>query len=106
MRIYTTRVRKGSPGSLCEACGRLELCSFPDSLKQPVRECIRFDRAGVGPVPHGRRGVRLGGSPRAGGWDASSSRGREPDMCRTCRNTMRCLFPRSDGGVWYCDEYG
>jgi hypothetical protein len=43
--------------------------------------------------------------------DHASSRGRARDageykgLCVNCANRETCLLPKSEGGVWHCEEY-
>ena len=31
--------------------------------------------------------------------------GRMKGLCLNCANRTSCLFPTTEGGVWYCEEY-
>jgi len=40
-------------------------------------------------------------NPNANGEEAEIHKG----LCANCANRSTCLLPRSEGGVWHCEEY-
>lgn len=58
---------------------------------------------GSKPAPHSR-GSRTDGeraSPQGPGHDEEIQKG----LCVNCMNRDACLLPKSEGGVWHCEEY-
>lgn len=106
MRTDTRRSRRGGDGSLCEACGVADTCSFLDALAKPVRECVRFRWAGETRAFSAAAGGTGGrGRAGAGRLQSATGRGNPSRLCPSCRNFSGCQFPRGGGGVWYCGEY-
>ena len=85
------------PGGLCATCRNAPTCTFPRRADRPVRECLEFDgelraaepRATVAPLRAQR----------------AQERQTEPGLCGWCDLRDACTFPRSPGGVWFCEEY-
>ena len=84
------------PVGLCATCRNAATCTYPRRADRPVRECLEFDG-------------ELRAEPRAAAGSPRRTRTEvervEPGLCGTCDLRTACTFPRSAGGVWFCEEY-
>ena len=87
---------------LCTTCEHAPYCTYPRDPARPVQQCeefddgteVRFEAAGRIEVQRVRRAVEPEGqgSPFWG-------------LCTNCDLRETCTYPRSQGGVWHCEEY-
>lgn len=82
------------PIGLCPVCIHSHGCTFPREADTPVRHCEEFEgetiavtTAAPAPAPAAARTSELRG------------------LCRNCQHAESCTFPKSEAGVWFCEEY-
>lgn len=87
--------RKG----LCNTCTHEPSCVFPRDTERPVRFCDEFEGERLEP----KVAVVLSEVKREP---------REPEegrpsvgLCAYCDRWSTCTYPKSEGGVWRCEEY-
>jgi len=89
---------------LCATCSNLAECTFPRNSESPIMHCDEFcgyemkglvltDQDLV-PKQKSRTTIPVAPSP-------SKYNG----LCMNCDNSEGCTFPRSESGVWHCEEY-
>lgn len=86
---------------LCSGCKNAPGCVFPREPGKPVLECGEFE--GFPSVPSS---FPKENTPTD---DVSKGKARERvkfrGLCKDCENRRTCTFPKSEGGVWHCEEY-
>jgi hypothetical protein len=86
-----------SPAGLCSTCRNDRLCEYP--RRAAVVECLEFE----GETPEQQaRPLKAASRPPQ---NETVPRVREPGLCSWCENRPTCVFPKSAGGVWYCEEF-
>jgi hypothetical protein len=94
----------GIPGfsGLCMSCQNAGECTFPRDPARPVWQCEEFTGYGGSP----ERVSFEGSSPSRTGFIAQErDLGPGIGLCKNCANRETCNFPKSEGGVWRCEEY-
>ena len=87
---------------LCSTCKNAPGCTFPRDRNKPVLHCEEFD---TGELPLTESSAKDRSRP------SLSSATKERDstqfigLCSTCEKRETCTFPKSEGGVWHCEEY-
>ena len=90
---------------LCSTCIHAKYCSFPEDPMMPVHQCEEFDdRVEVAPRPiKESKDMETDTAVKAKNNQEKESHFK--GLCSDCRNRHTCIFPKSEGGVWYCEEY-
>jgi len=88
---------------LCLSCRNAAECTFPRESTRPVWQCEEF--TGEGKAPE-RVSVEGTFPPRTGLTRAESSLNPRMGLCKNCANREDCRYPKPEGGVWRCEEYG
>ena len=83
---------------LCTTCVNNPSCTFPRNASVPVMQCLEFQ----GDIRVDGRRANSGHSTSAPAPDPAL---REPGLCSWCENRPTCTFPKSEGGVWSCEEF-
>lgn len=89
---------------LCSTCNNLPTCTLRRSDKHPVMFCEEFDgvvRAATPVAMTERTSLAVKGQ----GFRESEHSSKHLGLCRTCEHRESCTFPRSEGGVWQCEEF-
>jgi hypothetical protein len=84
---------------LCSTCGNDPLCVFPRRRGTAVIECLEFEGE-----TRKQETLPMRGSPGSSARE-TAPRVQEPGLCSWCDNRPTCDYPRSAGGVWFCEEY-
>jgi hypothetical protein len=87
---------------LCSGCEKQRVCTYPRQLHAPVLNCLEYEELSVAERP---RREPAGASSRLNVTVGVSPEQREPGLCGICEQRDRCTYPRSPGGVWFCEEY-
>jgi hypothetical protein len=82
-------------GGLCLTCDHTEKCAFHRDPSRPVYFCEEFEARTFPELK-----VTL---PQD--LDAKSAPVVTLGLCVNCDHFASCTFPRSEGGVWHCEEY-
>ncbi len=101
-----TRVREEAKVGLglCSTCSNLGECEFPRSSSCPVMHCDEF-------CGYEMRGLALTEKdlvPKrkiATSTAASPISGKFKGLCMNCDNLDGCTYPKSESGIWHCEEY-
>ncbi|KPK78102.1 MAG: hypothetical protein AMJ79_00840 [Phycisphaerae bacterium SM23_30] len=90
---------------LCSTCIHAKYCTFPQDPMTPVQQCEEFDdRVEVAPRPiKERKDLEMNTS--VGAENDREEKSHYKGLCSDCRNRHTCVFPKPEGGVWYCEEY-
>jgi len=87
---------------LCSTCKNASNCTFPRDPRRPSFYCEEFEieitapgKAAIGDTS------RLTESYIGEVETPSTSIG----LCTDCENSQTCIFQKSEGGVWHCEEY-
>ena len=87
---------------LCSTCKNASTCTFPRDPRRPSIYCEEFEieitTPGKVPIDDADRLKEL---HFTGGEDSSMPIG----LCSDCENVRNCLFQKTEGGVWHCEEY-
>ena len=94
MTVNTKRVELEYRG-LCSTCKNASGCVFPRSIEHPVMHCDEFD---------GHEGPKTIVTPRIV-TVINDEKAEFKGLCRNCENRNGCTYPKSEAGVWHCDEY-
>jgi len=90
---------------LCSTCNNASSCIYPRDSKQPVLQCEEFDGYAAPPerTTVGAILAKTGSQIPTGveEKDAVKYKG----LCVNCENRKTCTFPKSEEGVWHCEEY-
>ncbi|MCD4733849.1 hypothetical protein K8R78_06385 [bacterium] len=81
------------PHGLCVTCKNVVDCVFPREEGKAIRFCEEFD----GEVKTESKVAK----PVATKPVLNEAKG----LCRTCESFATCVFPKSEAGVWHCEEY-
>jgi hypothetical protein len=86
-------------GGLCSTCVHASTCGYRRVPLQPVWDCCDFEPE-IGPVNLSPplvsplKSIAEGENP-----------GKHAGLCVNCEHRKTCTYPRSEGGVWHCEEY-
>lgn len=89
---------------LCSTCNHLPICTFPCSNQHSVMFCEEFDGVVRATTPVAMT-ERLPPAVRDRRIDATEHSSKYRGLCRTCEHHEGCTFPRTEGGVWQCEEF-
>ncbi len=88
---------------LCLYCKHSSECTFPRNPEYPIFHCEEFDDDMVDEV---RVSYKLKDSTTHAYLNTSPELGSEGlGLCSNCEHRDSCTFPKSEGGVWRCEEY-
>jgi hypothetical protein len=86
---------------LCMSCRNASVCTFPRDPAMPAFYCEEFEiETPVSDITAEKRQQFVTG-PAAVKKDSSGLAG----LCIDCEGRKTCSFPKSEGGVWHCEEY-
>jgi hypothetical protein len=86
---------------LCMSCRNASVCTFPRDPAMPAFYCEEFEiETPVSDITAEKRQPFVT-VPAAGKKDSSGLAG----LCIDCEGRKNCSFPKSEGGVWHCEEY-
>ena len=96
---------KREASGLCSCCNSFKTCTYAKDPKRPILQCEEFD--GIVPpslkmIPHGKivpKGFEKTPTPSIS--ELAPYRG----LCSLCEDRLTCTYPKSEGGVWHCEEY-
>jgi len=96
---------KQEASGLCSCCNSFKTCTYAKDPKRPILQCEEFD--GIVPpslkmIPHGKivpKGFEKTPTPSIS--ELAPYRG----LCSLCEDRLTCTYPKSEGGVWHCEEY-
>ncbi len=89
---------------LCSTCNNLPTCTLARCDQHPVMFCEEFDgvvRAATPVAMIERTSLAVQDQRFCESQHSSKHRG----LCRTCEHREGCTFPKSEGGVWQCEEF-
>jgi hypothetical protein len=93
------------PG-LCMTCVHNATCTFRRDPAQPVIHCEEFDGFVKVEADFNRRLVPVrvrATSAQDDPEDVAASQAK--GLCQNCAHRNSCMFPKSEAGVWHCEEY-
>jgi len=86
---------------LCLNCKNASSCTFPRDPAKPAFYCEEFEIEKTTSItPFGKEQPLVSG-PAVIGKDSTKFIG----LCSDCEGRQTCTFPKSEGGVWHCEEY-
>lgn len=77
-------------------------CTFPRLPGRAVRQCEEFKGMDLRDERNPAEGSLL---PRSGFECDEVDYRTKMGLCWNCANHTNCTFPKSEGGVWHCEEY-
>jgi hypothetical protein len=86
---------------LCAACVQGETCNLRQMPTTPVHECNEYDDGA--PVMAQATAGLLSVTVASANDDVAPTA--LNGLCMNCDHEATCKLPRSDGGVWHCEEY-
>jgi hypothetical protein len=95
---------------LCVTCNHAGFCLELARETGPIWHCEQFDDS----VPATSRLDASAGTatPEEGARRTSTAQSAKPapdmvppGLCANCKNLPTCCFPKSEAGVWHCEEY-
>ena len=92
---------------LCSTCANAATCTFPRDPNRPVLHCDEFEGH---EMPQFAGGMGEVSGPRVGAAEhEAKNKDRDAEqykgLCRNCAKRKTCAFPKSEVGVWRCEEY-
>jgi hypothetical protein len=91
----------GEGKGLCSGCKNAPGCVFPREPGKPLLECAEFEGFPSAPSSFPKANVPPVDSPKGSAREKVKLKG----LCKDCENRRTCTFPKSEGGVWHCEEY-
>lgn len=96
---------------LCSTCKNASTCTYPRDPERPIFYCCEHEgyKECEGSVSLAL--LRTGNIFPRPPDSVTESHVEERDsgihkgLCRNCEKREICTFPKSEGGVWHCDEY-
>jgi hypothetical protein len=88
--------REQTRPDLCVTCNNSATCMYLKNKKSPIYECEEFDGYAVPPtesMPFLSPKVEKAGNAEFKG------------LCVNCESRETCTFPKSEGGIWHCEDY-
>ncbi len=85
---------------ICSTCNHLEECIARKNWKGPVTFCEEYDDylpPRIVISNDDKNGLKH--EPRKK--ELSEFKG----LCMNCEARKRCKFPKTEGGIWHCEEY-
>lgn len=76
-------------------------CVYPREPEKPILECEEFEGFPSAPSSYPTKKAQAG----TGAKGRALEKGRFKGLCKDCENRKACTFPKSEGGVWHCEEY-
>jgi len=87
---------------LCSTCKNILKCTFQRDSQKPVLNCEEFEVEACPSVKTaGEEKSPVTTSVNPENEDAGKFMG----LCSNCDNRKTCVFPKSQGGIWHCEEY-
>ena len=80
---------------LCSTCNHAPTCGNRSTAEKPVFYCEEFDAY----VPESSKKRSVSAPTET--IDSDEYKG----LCFNCENREKCVFPKSEGGIWHCEEY-
>jgi len=88
--------KKPEYNDLCSTCNHSETCALRAHSGRPILYCDEFDNF----EPASKKKVVRTAAVK----EVKSSKLRQ-GLCMNCENREFCVLPKSESGVWHCDEY-
>lgn len=86
---------------LCMSCRNASVCTFPRDPAMPAFYCEQFEiDTPVSVITAEQEQPFVMGSA-----DIDKDSSRLVGLCIDCEGRKNCSFPKSEGGVWHCEEY-
>ncbi|MGB2866669.1 MAG: hypothetical protein WBC05_25285 [Sedimentisphaerales bacterium] len=86
---------------LCISCRNASSCTFPRDPAKPAFYCEEFEIETTVSIIPPEKEQPLARGPAAVDKDSTGFVG----LCSDCEGRQTCTFPKSEGGVWHCEEY-
>jgi hypothetical protein len=86
---------------LCMSCKNASSCTFPRDPTKPAFYCEEFEIQTPVPIIPLEKEQPSAAGPAAIDKDSDRLVG----LCFDCEARHTCTFPKSEGGVWHCEEY-
>lgn len=87
---------------ICSTCNNAETCKFPRDPDKAVFFCEEFEIEKLHPIKTTREERPQTAELYVAEVKDST---RFIGLCSDCGNCQTCVFPKSEGGVWHCEEY-
>ena len=100
------RGEEGIKGSLkqvgiCSTCNHLEECTSKKNWRGPVFFCEEFDDY----LPPKEILLSKKVEVDSDAFRIENEANEYSGLCVNCEHRKTCTFPKSEGGVWHCEEY-
>jgi len=95
---------KGRYRGLCSTCNNVSSCTYLGSSERAVMFCEEFDASSSSPTSRVKPPLS---TPityidlSCAEEDSSAYKG----LCKFCEIRDTCTYPKSETGVWHCEEY-
>jgi hypothetical protein len=89
---------------LCSTCSSMSECTFPRSSSSPVMHCDEFSG-------YEMKGLVLTEQDLMPAKKTKETAAIKPissefkGLCMNCDHNEDCTYPKSESGVWHCEEY-
>ena len=87
---------------LCGTCKHAAVCIFPRDYHRPVLQCEEFEGEELSAERSKKPAIKL--ISKADLQEKARS-AQYKGLCTLCAIRESCTFPKSESGVWHCEEY-
>ena len=102
--------RRPMPGSIrksgiCSTCKCVSTCIYPRGPRSGVLQCEEFEPSEPQPASKTPKSVSRTGKPLPAPGAGRQAHAQLRGLCADCENRSACTYPKTDAGVWRCEEY-
>lgn len=91
---------------ICLACKKARYCTYPRDPKRPVCHCTEAEDWEEPSVKITHDGIlKRTSKPSDSTPKLDEDSGKYKGLCKYCKHREICTFPKSEGGVWRCEEF-
>ena len=97
-------MNNGKLKGLCTTCIHASICGLGKNSDSPVIYCEEFEYRFP---PMSMKAEITANTPKKARDKLTEERTDHSykGLCINCENRETCTFPKSEGGVWHCEEY-
>lgn len=90
---------------LCLTCVHAPGCAYRQNAAQIILECNEFDDRTAGDLRLAQDATSAPKTVRFQSDFEASNSGKFMGLCVNCDYRENCKLPKTDGGIWHCEEY-
>ena len=87
---------------ICSTCDHAPGCTFTNYHDKPMYHCNEYEsHTVVKKKPTEKKPAKNSASPNK----KKKTEYKYKGLCSDCENIKICTFPKTEGGVWHCEDY-